>query len=294
MLSILIPVYNYDIHPLVKELYLQAVQQKIDFEILIADDASTNPALKAKSQYYNKLEHCKVFVFSNNKGRTYTRNFLAEKASSDNLLFLDADIMPKHSDFLTNLLKYKSKADLVFGGIDYAEEEPNVDQRLRWKYGKKREARSLKERQKIPYNSIISMQIFIRKQLFLSVNQELKNAYGLDSVFVENLKKANAKVLHIDNPIIHLGLESNVDFINKTKKGLDTLVELEKENKVGSDYRAVQQAYRKLNSLGMCKAFSRFYKVFERVIERNLLSKNPSLFYFDLYKLNYYIRLKRA
>ncbi|HLS30845.1 MAG TPA: glycosyltransferase family 2 protein [Flavobacteriaceae bacterium] len=294
MLSILIPVYNYDIHPLVKELYLQGVQQEIDFEILIADDASTNPALKAKSQYYNKLEHCKVFVFSNNKGRTYTRNFLAEKAASDKILFLDADILPKKDDFLIKFLQHQSEADLIFGGIDYTTKPPSWDKRLRWKYGRNREARSLKERQENPYISIISGALFVKKDLFIKVNKELQNAYGLDSVFVENLKNTRAKILHIDNPVVHLGLESNIDFIHKSEKGLQSLVELEKENKVGIDYRAVQRAYKKLNSLGMCGAFCRFYKMYHTIIKRNLLSKNPSLFYFDLYKLNYYIRLKRA
>lgn len=293
MLSILLPVYNYDIHPLVKNLYDQAIEQKIDFEILIADDASTNPDLKVKSQYFDKLKHCSVFTFSKNRGRTYTRNFLAEKASYDYLLFLDADVLPKNSDFLADFLQYKSQADLIFGGIDYAEQKPSSDKILRWKYGKNREARALKERQEKPYISIISGAMFIRKELFIAANQELQNAYGLDSVFVENLKSAQAKILHIDNPVIHLGLETNAEFLNKTKKGLEALVELEKAEKVSLDYRAVQKAYLKLKRLGMPRTFRSFYKLFQRRIEKNLLSKNPSLLYFDLYKLEYYIRLKK-
>ncbi len=42
MLSILIPVFNYNIYPLVSELQ-QAIIENIVFEIITIDDASTIP-----------------------------------------------------------------------------------------------------------------------------------------------------------------------------------------------------------------------------------------------------------
>ena len=40
MLSILIPTYNYDCSRLIRDLQAQAEQAGIDYEIIVADDAS--------------------------------------------------------------------------------------------------------------------------------------------------------------------------------------------------------------------------------------------------------------
>ncbi|WP_338409187.1 glycosyltransferase, partial [uncultured Flavobacterium sp.] len=41
MLSILIPTYNHNVFPLVVELFSQVNKLKIDYEILVLDDGST-------------------------------------------------------------------------------------------------------------------------------------------------------------------------------------------------------------------------------------------------------------
>ena len=40
------------------------------------------------------------------------------------------------------------------------------------------------------------------------------------------LKKAGIDILHIDNGLVHEGLESNRDFLNKTKLGIENLSKL--------------------------------------------------------------------
>lgn len=290
MISVLIPVYNYDIVLLVEKIHQQIHNQNIPYEILIADDASTSADIKATYPQIKNL--AQVFQFEENKGRTYTRNFLANQAKFDNLLFLDADVLPEKEDFIVQFLLHKNQSDLIFGGINYTEKCPDPEKMLRWKYGKERESRSLEEREENPYISIISGAIFIKKDLFLQTNPELKNLYGLDSVFVHNLQKENAKIKHINNPVLHLGLEKNEDFIKKTESGLKSLVFLEKENMVSRDYRAVQRAYEKLKTYKLTKVYKFFYGLIQSKIHKNLLRKNPSLFYFDLYKLMKYIEFK--
>lgn len=292
MISVLIPVYNDDLRNLLKQIYHQAFQAKIQFEILVADDASTQEDTKRKNQLYGQLKHCKFYNFSENQGRTFMRNFLAQKASYDHLLFLDSDVLPKNQNFIQEFIAHINQADLIFGGINYAEETPPLSQILRWKYGKAREAKSVEQRKKNPYFTIISQALFIKKQVFLEANQYLQNQYGLDSVFTSNLLKNQAKILHINNPIIHYGLESSEKFIKKTEKGLETLAELEQKNLIDKNYRPVQTAYRKLESLRLLRFYNFGYRLFRKKILKNLYSNNPSLFYFDLYKLNFYIDCK--
>lgn len=293
MLSILIPVYNYDAQLLVKTLHRQAEKANTTFEILLADDCSTDQQIKMQNKSCKSLSNCRLFEFSENKGRTFTRNFLAKKATYDWLLFLDADVLPKKDDFIKQFLVHPDLYDLIFGGITYRSETPERNKILRWKYGKERETKSVEERQKTPYLSIISGAFLCRKKLFLTVNQYLKNAYGLDIFFIRQLKEKKAHVLHIDNPVYHLGLEKNKAFIAKTKNGLDTLVSLENQGKINSTERPIQLAYHKIIRLHLSAAFSRLIQLFQQPIERNLCSKKPSLVLFDLYKLGHYIKLKK-
>ena len=58
MLSIVIPTYNYFTFPLVKELQEQATSEKINFEIIVIDDASKNEKLFNQNQEINSLSNC--------------------------------------------------------------------------------------------------------------------------------------------------------------------------------------------------------------------------------------------
>jgi glycosyltransferase involved in cell wall biosynthesis len=68
MLSILIPIYNYNAYPLVKELHSQCLEATIDFEILCQDDFSTN----IQQKEINTLENCRFSRNETNLGRGKT------------------------------------------------------------------------------------------------------------------------------------------------------------------------------------------------------------------------------
>ena len=70
MISILIPTYNYNVFPLVHEMYKQASKSGVDFEILVYDDASTQDLLPDFPVDFDKLQYKK---FSENIGRTAIR-----------------------------------------------------------------------------------------------------------------------------------------------------------------------------------------------------------------------------
>lgn len=291
MLSILIPVYNYDIIELVKNLHQQTRSMNYPFEIIVADDCSSFKKITAKNQTLEKWSNCSFFSNKENKGRTYTRNFLAHKAQYEQLLFLDADVLPTSSNFIENFQLSNNVADVVFGGIIYSSTPPEKAKMLRWKYGKSREAKSVEERQKKPYLSLISQSLLIKKTIFLQANNFLDNAYGADALFSQNLENLNAKVKHIDNPVVHYGLENSISYIEKTKKGLKTLANFSNDGKIPINYRPIQEAYLNLKKYKMLPLFSFLMNKMNSAILANLTSRNPSLFLFDLYRLNYYASL---
>ena len=293
MLSILIPTYNYSVAPLVQELQKQAISANIVFEIIVVDDASSDEKIEEENKQINTISNCTYSIQKSNLGRTETRQNLALKASYSMLLFLDADVSPKHSNFIGRFNLKVLDWDIQFGGITYKKEEPYSNEILRWKYGMARESLSVSERKKDPYQTINSGAFLIKKELFLRVNSKLKfKKYGLDNLFKQLLQKEGAKVLHIDNAVYHLGLENSMLFIQKSKEAVKTTVELERQGLIDDNRRPLQKSYLKLKKLGLLGIFSAVIRKCEERILKNLQSGKPSLFLFDLYRLQYYSELK--
>lgn len=292
MLSILIPTYNFNITNLVDTLSSQLEQVDFAFEILVLEDGSTINELIEVNKSITQFSNYHYIQHTTNKGRTATRQALAKAAKYNWLLFMDADVLPQNENFIQHLDIENQNADVVFGGITYQKNKPDKDKVLRWKYGKSRENRPVSERIKAPYLSIISGCCLIKKEVFLKANSFLESVYGADVLFAQNLEQMKSKVKHIDNPVVHLGLETNSSFIEKTKRGLETLYQFEKENKIPDDYRPIQKAYQSLKKNGALRFFMTITHTFEKALLKNLESSSPSLFLFDLYRLYYFTKLK--
>ena len=122
MLSILIPTYNYDCTSLVSDLQQQAQQAGIDYEIIVADDASPMHIYKEKNREVNELPHCRLIELTKNVGRARIRNRLAEEAQYPWLLFMDADakvISPTYIEDYVHAIT--DDIDVVCGGLCHTE-----------------------------------------------------------------------------------------------------------------------------------------------------------------------------
>lgn len=292
MLSILIPTYNYTVSTLVNALHSQLEGISTPIEIIILDDGSSS--FIAEHQALNALSNTQFIVSEKNEGRTATRNKLAKLASYNWLLFLDADVLPLRQSFLKAYIASaeNTTAAVIFGGIAYEAKKPSEAQLFRWHYGKHREAKPVSEREKAPY-FIISQNLFIQKETFLKANNIQGNYYGLDNYFSNQLERLKVEVKHIDNPVIHLGLETTKAFITKALKAVETTIILEEKGVMDSDARPLQKSYLKLEKFGLTGIFRTILSPFKGMMERNFESAKPNLFWFDLYRLTYYIDLKR-
>ena len=290
MLSILIPLYNYDVTPLAQRLSKEATELNINFELLIQDDASPNSF--ATNDLLNEVEGIHFERSSSNLGRPKTRQLLAEKAKYENLLFLDVDVMPVYDDFLKRYWDHGLKEfSVIAGGIAYKEEPPKEEQYLRWYYGRKREMRSVFTRNENPY-IITPANLFIRKETFLEANKFQGTLYGMDLALSYQLSSKETSILHIENPVFHLGLESNEAFIQKSLTAVENLISLEKEGGISDNFTSLQKTYKKLKKWGVQKVVGSFGANSQNTIQKNLTSKKPNLRMFDLLRLSHYIRLK--
>jgi len=288
MLSILIPTFNEDITPLVERLWHEIERIKTPIEIIIGDDHSTR---EASLNTFHNLDSVVFFRNTENLGRTATRDLLARKARYNTLLFLDADVLPAQSDFIKKYLSAIGKSQVVFGGVQYTKQKPEQAMLLRWVYGKEREAKLAQERQYNPYY-IISQNLMIDKDVFLAVNAPEIKRYGWDNVFSFQLYQQGITVHHIDNAVIHLGLEPWDSYLSKVQQAMSTLVWAEKNDMISEDFTSIQKFYNSLKTFGLAGLLRISLTLWLPLMRTQLASKFPSVRVLDLYKFYYFSTYK--
>lgn len=292
MLSILIPTYNYDISALVKSLHAQVMACEIDFEIIVFDDASKE--FHTQNEQINSLLNTAYTILPQNIGRSAIRNKLAEAAVFENLLFLDADTQVIQANFISSYLTaITAKTQIIYGGIVYQKERPESEKVLRWVYGNKREALTVSQRNEAPYLRFLTLNFLIKKDVFRfhRFDEDIPNLRHEDTLFALGAKKHQLHITHIDNPVIHLGLESSTVFLNKSIESVEALHLFVTQNLIEAKDTALSQKGKQWGST-ITKIGSRlFLKLFGAIIKKNLTSKKPSLFWFDVYRLAYYLTL---
>ncbi len=289
MLSILIPTYDYDIYYLVSVLHKQVCECNLDFEIICLDDFSTK--FISENQQINVLENCSYSVLEKNIGRSSIRNLLAQKAKFEYLLFLDADTIPVDPCFVSNYItQINQEEKIVYGGIQYQKEKPKNTQLLRWVYGNAREALSVVQRNNNPYLTFLSLNFLIKKSVFNTVvfNESIPNLRHEDTLFSFELQKNAIQIVHIENPVCHLGIENSLLFLRKSEEALTGLKHLIETSLIDPKYIKISGFYLKIKKIGLQRLFLLLFKGAKPLFIKQLLSNKPSLFIFDLYRLGYY------
>ena len=160
--------------------------------------------------------------------------------------------------------------------------------RLHWIYGNKRESLCNKSNAK----SFMTNNFLIKKDVFNSTKfDESMIGYGHeDTIFGIELKNKGYKFKIIKNPIIHIGLYDADDFIRNTHNSIDNLVKIIEDKYKIEDFFDIKlvKTYFLIKEFGLSPLCSCYYKLFHKVIEKNLKSKYPNLFLLDIYKLGYY------
>ena len=286
MISICIPTYNTDCSPLLDELHNQKDFLDKDYEVIVLDDCS--------NLYQNLIEkkctenNFTYFRNDQNLGRVATRVKLAKKSKYTYLLFIDADMIPKRKSFLKKYQDFIfSKDKVIFGGYAYKQSE-NKAHFLRSNYGKKREEKKAKIRSKSPYKHIYSGNVLIEKKLFLETNHIDQNRYGLDYSFSISLKKLKIKPVHIDNETYHMGIERNVEFLEKSKEGVKTMFWMYKNNLMTEHDNNLVYTYKTIERWHLLGLLKKIGRLIIKPVERLLAKNKAPLFFFDFYRLYFF------
>ncbi len=292
MISILIPVNDYDIVALV-HCMKTGIEKVQDYcEILIGDDGSSEDY---REKYLSLVgEKVRVISSEKNVGRAAIRNKLISEARGDHLLIIDSDTMVRGTaeSYLQKWLGFTGTARVICGGVLYHGNPPgDPDKILRWKYGKRKEQVDANARNKRPHGSFSTFNVMLEKSIFSKIRfyEELRQYGHEDTLFGYQLKKAGIDVLHIDNELIHEGLESNKEYLAKTKlsiENLSKLYDIVTDIKTFSETVSLLAQYRRLKFLRLTRIFAGLFIRYRDRMERQLDSANPSLHLFRFYKIS--------
>jgi len=294
MISVLIPIYNFNVAKLVKDLHAQLTYANVVFEIILGDDASTQ---QFNNEKLVELQGVNYFSLQENIGRAKIRNLLVEKANYPYLLFMDCDAAVSSSLYINNYIVEISRNSTpvcIIGGVAYRKQKPNPKYYLRWKYGNKREATDADIRNQKPYKSFTSFNAIFSKSIFDLVKfDESFSTYGNEDTFFGNqLRNTEIPVIHINNPLFHDGLDTNDDYLNKVETSIDNLISLFHSQKIDTNFISENRLlaiYFRCKKLFLIPMLCFFYKMFLSNIKRKILRK-PSIFWLDIYKLGYLVQ----
>ena len=262
-LSILIPTYNYDCSQLVSQLQQQLPE---DAEIIVGDDSPPH-----------------------NLGRAARRNALAREAKGEWLLFVDADAQVQNPSFIADYLAATKYGEVVCGGTGNLPECPRPKARLRYDYEVAAEKRlTLSYRRRFPYGQFTTFNFLIKRNLFLSIlfDERLKEYGHEDTLFGLELKKRGIPIHHIDNKLIHVGLEDSEEYLAKTETALRSLAHMPLDQQ--ENVRVSTLALR-LKRLHLLVVVGFMFKISKRFLRSNLLGKHPKQLLFAFYKLGFFV-----
>ena len=138
----------------------------------------------------------------------------------------------------------------------------------------------------------LSNNFLIEKIVFEKVrfNEKIRNYGHEDTLFGVELYKNGFMILYIRNPLLHEGLQTNGEFLEKTKSSLQNLSFIYKNLIPKEDAPNIRliAAYEKLKKIRMTGVIRVLGSALKPIIERNLNSRYPSMFLFDFYKLAYF------
>lgn len=291
-LSILIPTYNRDCTNLVHTLKMQAdAIPGLHYEVLVADDASTQSEVKAANRNIRQWDGCQLVELESNIGRARIRNFLAQQAQYPYLLFLDSDVQLVRPNYIQQYLQHDCDP-VVYGGVCIQPNEELARHNLRYRYELECEPRfSVEQRRVSPYQGFRTSNFLVKRDLLLAhpFDERIRH-YGYEDVlFGRRLLSAGIPVTHVENPVAVDDFEPNDVFLRKTDEGLRTLQSMSAEM---SEYTHILVWVEKLRKLHLSGIVLFLYRIAQGAIKRNLLGQSPNVKLYNIYRLCTYLSLK--
>ncbi len=288
-LSVLLPSYNCNCVEVVARLC--ALCSRIDgltFEVIVADDGSTDKTCIAHNKVINSMEHCRFLCKEKNEGAGTTRNFLAAQSRYKWLLYLDGDM--ELPDKLIERYVTGEEEPVINGGLKICPDE-HPPHNLRYQY-EIREAHkhTATKRSKCPYHAFRSTNFMVRRDVMQAAPFDVRLRRYEDVLFGKHMQKLGIPIVHIDNPVVMADIESNADYLTKVEKDMDTLYQF---RSLLTGFSPLLTLAENLERWHLSYSVRIWHRLFGSLERRNLAGTHPILPLLNLYKLGYFLALAK-
>lgn len=200
-----------------------------------------------------------------------------------------------HDEQAERAVPRRSNAPVIVGGLYHAPACADPTRALRFRYEREADrSRSAAQRSLKAYMEFSTFNFMIRSDIFRALRfDEQCREYGYeDALFGLALQRRGIPILHIDNALLHTGLDTNAQFLGKTEAALRTLAALAPELRECS---RVHRLFARLKRYALAPLLRAAFRLCGKPLRRHLeKSARPSLRLFALYKLIYYANLRPA
>lgn len=216
-LSVLTPFHKHDPSELLRRL----APAPRDVEFVLLDDGSASAELL--SNVIKAAEALKtsvrVVVWQRNRGRAAGRNRLIEEARGEYVLFLDADLTPDAPDFLHAWLGviHNERPIVAFGGLSVANVEATPQTALHRNLFARSDCAPAHQRARAAAQSTASANLLVRRDFLMATPFDNGfTGWGFEDTDWALTAARHTRILHVDNPVTHAGLDSVATLMRKS------------------------------------------------------------------------------
>jgi glycosyltransferase involved in cell wall biosynthesis len=211
--SVLIPFLRDDPEVLLALLDEEAASVDGAVEIVVLDDGTRDAALtdRLTARIADMALPARLITLPANEGRSVGRNRLASAARGGSLLFLDSDMRPDHRRFLRDWADLAAREDpaVAFGGFSLLQAPADARFAVHRAMAAKSECVSWTERAKQPEKYVYTSNLLVRRDVFEAEAFDPGfTGWGWEDVEWAMRVARRFRVVHLDNPATHMGLDT--------------------------------------------------------------------------------------
>lgn len=212
-MSVLIPFLRDDPSELLQLLDEEAGSVEGAVEVVVLDDGSNDPDLTARLQSRIRAMAlpARLITLTRNEGRSRGRNRLAGAARGGSWLFLDSDMRPDHRRFLWTWADLVAREDpaVAFGGFSLLQAPTDPQFAVHRAMAARGECVSYGERARTPEKYVYTSNLLVRRDVFeVEAFDGAFTGWGWEDVEWAMRVSRRFRVVHVDNPATHMGLDT--------------------------------------------------------------------------------------
>jgi hypothetical protein len=212
-LSVLMPFLRDDPSTLLQLLDEEAGALAGAVEVVVLDDGTGDAELTArlKARVRAMALPARLITLTKNEGRSKGRNRLAGAARGGSLLFLDSDMRPDHRRFLWTWAELVAREDpaVAFGGFSLLQASTEARYSVHRAMAARGECVPYDVRARTPEKYVYTSNLLVRRDVFEAEAFDAEfTGWGWEDVEWAMRVSRRFRVVHVDNPATHMGLDT--------------------------------------------------------------------------------------